>query len=768
MGGNPRAIRLIIRNLAYESLEEMIGEERELWEVDDREVSHELVEKLEKYILEKTLEQLSNNFSLYLYYLSVIRKSFRKEAMMILFNNDLEVYAKFKREMIDRFIIEQYKSRFNLHPIVREIGLQKLVRMDMVKQANQQILPYYMRHFNAKKIVGWSILGGHFVEARYHAIKAEEQSNLQNIATKFQSYIFSNIDIQSQIPTNLEELDERIAVLSSLLDGVGGAKKLEFHLARLFVARDKRNDLGRALYHAYKAKSYYHTESWLLCSDILYKMERYQEAIDILKEGIQQIDVEKGAVALYAKCAQLQYDYGEQRKAIETLYQGFKHISPDKSLVSLYEKCARLLYQMGERNKAIDVLKKGILIIPKDKALVTLYTLCSNLLSQSGEVTEAIKIIKEGITRIPPDKALSDLYYRYGELLLQQGHNIDAISVLKNGIDLIPKDKGVTGMYVRCVELLLQNNQRENAFYLLSDGIEKIPSTKGVSILYLYSARFLLMDNQVDKAITILYKGIKLIPKNQHQILVELFLLVSAGQKNTKVIEELLGNEEIDIQYYHLGKILLYQILELWQESASYVDGIIKNGQKNPLILAIGSFSWLCAGQPSRALKYCSLDEEGFSKDFCQWLIAFSQLRLGKINEAKKCIVDTFGSTVFQNISEEVLLKIWDTPSNQLDKVDLAYYFPILPSIITNLNQTISRVVYTPSILDSYMTTKSISNLTIEEQKINRDEIEIFISHSSAQKADAENLHFMLSQSGYKPILDNYDILGGQNISEYR
>ena len=40
----------------------------------------------------------------------------------------------------------------------------------------------------------------------------------------------------------------------------------------------------------------------------------------------------------------------------------------------------------------------------------------------------------------------------------------------------------------------------------------------------------------------------------------------------------------------------------------------------------------------------------------------------------------------------------------------------------------------------------------------------VFISHSSAQKAVADNLHFMLSQAGYDPKLDAYDIRAGQQI----
>lgn len=46
----------------------------------------------------------------------------------------------------------------------------------------------------------------------------------------------------------------------------------------------------------------------------------------------------------------------------------------------------------------------------------------------------------------------------------------------------------------------------------------------------------------------------------------------------------------------------------------------------------------------------------------------------------------------------------------------------------------------------------------------NRERLRVFISHSSKQKAYADDLHFMLKQAGYDPILDSYDIKGGQQI----
>ena len=40
----------------------------------------------------------------------------------------------------------------------------------------------------------------------------------------------------------------------------------------------------------------------------------------------------------------------------------------------------------------------------------------------------------------------------------------------------------------------------------------------------------------------------------------------------------------------------------------------------------------------------------------------------------------------------------------------------------------------------------------------------VFISHSNQQKRDADNLHLILSQNGFQPTLDSFDVAGGQEI----
>lgn len=289
-----------------------------------------MIEKLERGLLERALGQLPDDYLRQLYRLSVYRKPFKRQAIERLFD-DIAVYAIFKNEIIDRFIMEQHKGWFNLHPIAREIGLQKLAqsRSDL-KQAHSIVATYYTRHFEAKLIVGWGALGGHFVEARYHLVKAGKEDDLKEIASRFQSYIFSTLSAASPVPSSPEELDERIAVLSALLE-TPGPRYLEYYLARLFKVRNQRNDLRRALHHIRRAISNSDfAPSWQLCSEILSQMGRNEEAIDVLKDGIARVPVNMSVFSLYQAAGELLAQTGKTDEAIVLLKDGIAKLSIGK------------------------------------------------------------------------------------------------------------------------------------------------------------------------------------------------------------------------------------------------------------------------------------------------------------------------------------------------------------------------------------------------------------------------------------------------------
>lgn len=788
LGGNPRAIKLLVRNLAYEPLDDLIGIQPEIWEIEDQEVSADLVEDLERQILEKTLNQLSGEDLIGLYRLSVHRKSFRKEAIQDLFK-DKAVYARFRREMVNRFLMELRGKWFTLHPIVREIGLQKLGQMpNGLQQAHSIASHHYTRHFQARKIEGWGALGGHFVEARYHLVKAEQSDDLRDIAPRFQSHIFSTLSGSSPIPSNAEELDERIAVLSALLQ-TPGPKKLEYHLARLFQARNQRNDLRRALNHAHRAKSDKNAAPWLLCSELSMQMEQHEDALRVLKQGIDHLPSDKDLASLFNRLSKILAEMEQYDEAIDSLRQGIERISPSKSLVSLYVRCADILtqvkqydeaiillkqgidqipldkdiaslyYKLGkiysdleQYDNAISLLEEGIRCIPADKSLASVYCLCAELLAQIKKTEKAIALLRRGISQIPTDKSLTSLYLLCGQLLEQTGKSINAASILKEGTNRIPADKGSSSLYVQCGAVLFQIGKQDQAISILKEGTRKISRQKGGTSIYAAYAKLHLASSRAEEAIQVLLDGVievDTVNQTTPSTLYEFVILIYAALQDENAIRQLLQTTQgLPHQFISLGQTLVYQIRGDWEGAAIYARNVRRSGNRYSLLATIESFSWLSSGHPEKALEaiFLNLREE---KYFDQWLNAFVQLRLGNLEEAQQSLqayATQSGLSEDLEADETTLLNTWDQPSRSLEKFDLAYYFPTLPTALTGLPYSVTRITYHRSILPAHVKSRA-SKLSRPTKKYENETI--YISGEGVMEEKYVDFDLYIDASGH-------------------
>jgi tetratricopeptide (TPR) repeat protein len=404
LGCNPRAIRVLVASLEQDSLDELIGLNPESWELRDRQVSQELLERLERELLELTLSHFIATTNRLLRQLSVHRKSVKREALEILLPIDT-TWASTRDELISRFLMEQHSGWFTLNPIVREISLQRLKQNPAeLRQAHSKAADHYMRHFTAKNIVGGGQLGGNFVEARYHLVQAQRGEELSSIAGRFENHLKESFTSVSPIPKEPNELNERIAVLSALLE-TPGSKGLEYYLARLYVARGVPNDLPEALTYAQRATgSRAPAASWVLRIRLEGQINGPERALQVCRVGIDQVPADKGLVDLYRSCGEVLAQAGRFDEAITLLKEGIGLIPADKSLVSLYQSCGKVLAQAGRADEAITLLKEGIARISPDQNLADLYLIYAKLLARSGELDQAIALLREGIGRIPIDR----------------------------------------------------------------------------------------------------------------------------------------------------------------------------------------------------------------------------------------------------------------------------------------------------------------------------------------------------------------------------
>lgn len=237
LGGNPRALHLFAVSLRYHSLEELVNINPETWEHPELSVSPELPQNIERQMLERILRKLDHDFQDALYLLCAFRKSFQNKAFEA-FSFQKETLARFKTDLIDLFLMEQRSGRYALHPIVREIGLQKLLDSpERFRAAHETAARHYTRHFYAKeKNTHLGTLGGYFTEARYHLVHAGKQEELAGIARYFFDHLSASFNFVTPVPKEPELLHERIEMLASVLESPGPVG-LECHLARLYCPR---------------------------------------------------------------------------------------------------------------------------------------------------------------------------------------------------------------------------------------------------------------------------------------------------------------------------------------------------------------------------------------------------------------------------------------------------------------------------------------------------------------------------------------------------
>ncbi|HRD83226.1 MAG TPA: AAA family ATPase, partial [Saprospiraceae bacterium] len=406
LGNNPRAINTLVQCLRWESLNELIGKDPELWEMKDREFSPELLNILEEKLIRQNLERLHEDERKALENLAVFRKPFESKAIDKI-EADKEKSVRLRQKLTQYYFLEKQRLNFfALHPIVREICRHNLSsKSKRFQQAHKLVGSYYARHFYHDEIKGSPAkLGGAFVEARYHLTKANDEKELAIISSNLSEFIRSSIIPTAPVPHDPQALDERIALLMAFLSEEKSSG-LAFHLAKCLIKRGRQNDLTLALSFILKSRQHSASEeTWLLWLKL-------EALVNGKAEAIQKgIDADRYTAPFQNKLAEMLVEDGRRAEAINQLKASINEIPAEKGSVSLYTFCAELLNQEGKRGEAINLLKEGIGKIPAEKNLVDLYVSCAELLNQEGKRGEAIALLKDGIGKIPADKSLVALY----------------------------------------------------------------------------------------------------------------------------------------------------------------------------------------------------------------------------------------------------------------------------------------------------------------------------------------------------------------------
>lgn len=459
LGGNPRAIRVLVGCLEQEALDDLTGVVPEAWEARDQEVSESLISKLERELLMRALENLDGSSASALTGLSVYRKPVDGDGITKLLPPGLQLSA-FCAALTARFLLQQRAGWYTLNPIAREISLRRLKANQRATQvAHSAAAGYYTRHFTARQINNPGMLGGAFVEARYHLVQADKIGELSEIAQRFGQHLKLLYGWTTPTARNDERRDEIIGVLSAYLQE-GGPKSMEYHLARLLIARGHAGDLQRALDFARRSTGQHSpTDAWVLRIRLEAQVVGIDSMMAAVRRALEMVPVDAALNNIYVISAEQLAINGQHNEAIDLLAKGVLIIPPDKGLWSLYIALADLLSEKGEKNEAILLLRNGLVTIPAQFNLFSLYTRIAPLLVAKGELGTALELLKDGANRIPPKYNLHAIYLTLATLLADDGQLKDAVTILEEGLQKIPtgfqRDE-LQKLYKRLSEILMK------------------------------------------------------------------------------------------------------------------------------------------------------------------------------------------------------------------------------------------------------------------------------------------------------------------------
>lgn len=469
LGGNPRAIRVLVGCLEQEALDDLTGVVPEAWEARDQEISESLISKLERELLIRALENLDGASASALAGVSVYRKPVDGDGITKLLPAGLQL-SDFCAALTARFLLQQRAGWYTLNPVAREISLRRLKASQRAAQAaHSAAAGYYTRHFTARQINNAGALGGAFVEARYHLVQADKMGELSEIAQRFGHHLKLIYGWTTPAARNVERRDEVIGVLSAYLQE-GGPKSMEYHLARLLIARGHAGDLQRALDHARRSTGQHSpADAWVLRIRLEAQVVGIESMMAAVRRALEMVPVDAALSDIYVVTAEQLAINGQQNAAVDLLNQGIQKIPPDKGLCVIYIALADLLSEIDEKDEAILVLRNGLVTIPAQFNLFSLYIRIAPLLVAKGELDTAVELLKDGISRVPPKQNLTAIYLALATTFADDGQLENAVATLEEGLQKIP-----TGY---------QRDELHNSYKRLSEALVSRTPTSDLVVL---------------------------------------------------------------------------------------------------------------------------------------------------------------------------------------------------------------------------------------------------------------------------------------------
>ncbi|NWB29238.1 tetratricopeptide repeat protein [Pseudomonas gingeri] len=695
LGCNPRAIESLVATLAYESLDEVIGANPSLWAYQDREVSRDFLQRLERDLLERTMSHLEPLQQRRLRMLSAHRRSFERVCFEVICGGVSKDANDFRNLLITRFLLSQRQGWHSLHPIIREIGLAHLRDCGPdFRQAHSKAADYHIRPYEARAMVmDQKRVASTFAELRYHLHHAGRHEDLNRVVLSTADHLMKTIKSNSKIPAG-EELDELISVLTILLEDCL-VRPLEYYLARCLNQRNRVGDIELALVHAKLAIG---ADGPSDAADFAARLEErlglIDDALVTLNVAIEAYSEGGNPVSLYLQRAKLLKGKGQVGEALKLLKRGTATIPPEKNVVALYHAYAQLLVDENRRPEAIGFLREGLDLISAEFNSVVLYTQCAELLREDRQLGEAISLLTSGIEKVSAKFHLIGLYQMCAEYLKADGQQAQAIALVREGLENLPVECNRAALYLVGAELLKDDGRRSQAISLLIESMAVLPHELHQIQMYIQCAHLMRLDNRVGEAHRLLASPALPGHIAESSTIQERLVFNAAIGADADYLQGVVKRNGFGPEIAWLAKCLLAQIEERWIEGAQIACEGIAQWPSNHHLRLQEVFCRLCAGQVNDAqVLLDSLQRQSYLPESVDaWLRCFIAFRQADLPTAYRLYGFYTGSMKSQGDAptEMNLLEFWNGPVSYSISHP-ANCLTLLPPSLTGMDHVVRR-----------------------------------------------------------------------------
>ena len=321
LGSNPRVLRLLGHLLRHYALEELLGLPGD---VPEAPVDPRFTEEIERSLLKKAEEGLSNAAGVFLRELSVLREPGQWKLVEAM-GGHLGDVRELARQLRERYLLEIHANRYHLHPLVREVEGPRLRRdAEAWQAAHRRAGTWYagLLHAADTTRADDAKLALHLAGARYHLVEAQAFDELREVMAPVRTYIEHQYGWTARNPANAAEREAKISLLDLYLEEPGTAG-IEFQFAKLLKQRAAPGDLSKALPHARRATvGQDFSQPWVLWIQLVREVEGLDAAVTAARAAAE-------------------------------------HVAPTKSLYSVYQFLGACLSHIGRAGEAIDALLEG-------------------------------------------------------------------------------------------------------------------------------------------------------------------------------------------------------------------------------------------------------------------------------------------------------------------------------------------------------------------------------------------------------------------------